>query len=123
MGIDIYARWKNQSVEAKQAQTAAWFSTVAGDRGYLREAYHGEPYATRFLCAEAFATGEARISTAILRGRLPHAIALVEERERKLYGGNEANIEAVKKSYRDFVQLCEEKEQETGEPVQIIAWF
>ena len=30
-------------------------STEAGGTGYLREAYHGTPYATRHLCAEAFA--------------------------------------------------------------------
>ena len=122
-GNRLYAQWKHQSNEARHAQSDAWSSISAGDRGYLREAYHGELYATRYLCAEAFATGAARISSAVLRDRLPRAVALAEERERKLYGGNKASVETVKKSYRDFVQLCHDKELETGEPVQIIASF
>src|ERR1035437_2650811 len=64
MGIDIYAHWIGQTREAKAKQSEAWLSTGLGGAGYLREAYHGEPYATKFLCAEAFETGEARIRAA-----------------------------------------------------------
>ena len=53
MGIDIYARWKGQTEAEEQAQNTG-FSAVHGHVGYLREAYHGEPYATRYLAAEAF---------------------------------------------------------------------
>lgn len=58
MGIDIYARWRGQTDAERQAQEEAWLSTTSGHVGYLREAYHGEPYATRHLCKEAFTHGE-----------------------------------------------------------------
>jgi hypothetical protein len=122
MGIDIYARWRGQSQEEIEAQYCG-FSTVAGNVGYLREAYHGEPYATRHLCAEAFAEGEAAIPAATLRERLPQTLILAEERERRLYGGKEEDIRAVKQSFSDFVSLCEQKERETGVPVRIIASY
>ena len=123
MGIDIYAMWKGQSVEERRQQTSQGFSMVAGNVGYLREAYHGAPYATRFLCSEAFGTGQAQIPASFLRERLPRTLALVEERERKLYQAKHSEIEEVKQSFRDFVSLCERKEQETGEPVLVIASF
>jgi len=123
MGIDIYVRWRGQTDEAKAEQSAAWLSTGAGSAGYLREAYHGEPYATNVLCAEAFETGEARISAAVLKERLPRTLALAEERERKLYTSSDEEVEDAKQSFRDFVALCEEKEKETGEPVLVIASY
>ena len=123
MGIDIYAHWAGQTREAKARQSEAWLSAGMGGAGYLREAYHGEPYATKFLCAEAFETGEARIPAAVLQSRLPHVLDLVEERERKLYQSTDEQIEDVKQSFRKFVALCEEKEKETGEPVLVIASY
>lgn len=53
MGIDIYLEWDGITDEDKKNQMTG-FSTVAGHVGYLREAYHGGPYATRILCREAF---------------------------------------------------------------------
>jgi hypothetical protein len=123
MGIDIYAHWKDQSDAVKARQSEAWLSIDAGGAGYLREAYHGEPYATKHLCAESFETGKARISAAVLRERLPQTLALAEERERKLYKGTDESVEEAKQSFRDFVALCEEKEKETGEPVLVIASY
>jgi len=58
-----------------------------------------------------------------LRERLPHTLALVEERERKIYQSTDEEIEDMKQSYHDFVALCEEKEKETGEPVLVIASY
>ena len=123
MGIDIYARWKGQSEEERDKQASVWLSSEAGANGYLREAYHGEPYATMFLCSEAFSPEGAQIPSGVLRERLPHALALVEERCRKLYHASEAEIEGVKQSFRGFVSLCERKEKETGEPVLVTASF
>jgi hypothetical protein len=123
MGIDIYAHWRDQSAEDKAKQSEAWLTIGAGGAGYLREAYHGEPYATKYLCAEAFETGNAHISAAVMRERLPHTLALVEERERKIYQAPEDVIEEAKQNFRDFVALCEEKEKETGEPVLVIASY
>lgn len=47
-------------------------SIVAGDVGYLREAYHGGPYATKILVREAFDAEncKAEIPAAVLRERL-----------------------------------------------------
>jgi hypothetical protein len=123
MGIDIYAQWKGQTGDERLKQASVWRSAWDGNCGYLREAYHGEPYVTEFLCAEAFETGEAQIPASLLRERLPQALVLVEERERKLYKSSDADIEPVKQSYRDFVALCERKESETGEPVLIVASY
>ncbi|HXT13094.1 MAG TPA: hypothetical protein VN873_16160 [Candidatus Angelobacter sp.] len=85
MGIDIYAMWKGQSVGERRQQTSQWLSAMAGNEGYLREAYHGGPYATMFLCAEAFRTGSAQIPASVLHERLPHALVLAEERVEALH--------------------------------------
>lgn len=123
MGIDIYAEWRDKSQYERRAQSEAWLSTTDGDIGYLREAYHGEPYATRYFCPEAFESGEARIPAATLRERLPETLRLAEIRERTIYHSTNPEIEAVKESYRAFVTLCEAKEKETGESVLIIASY
>ncbi len=56
--------------------------------GYLREAYHGGPYVTRFLVKEAFEAdnAEAKISAKLLRQRLPIAVLLSLYREHVVYG-------------------------------------
>jgi len=123
MGIDIYARWHGQTRDEIQAQAEALFTIDAGGIGYLREAYHGAPYATKYLCAEAFKEGEAQIRAAVLRERLPHTLDLAERRERALYNADAKAVEEVKQSFRDFVSLCERKEKETGEPARIIASY
>ncbi len=71
MGIDIYLEWDGMEEEEKNAQ-ATGFSTTSGDVGYLREAYHGGPYATRILVREAFEAEDCRaqIPAEIMRERL-----------------------------------------------------
>ncbi len=125
MGIDIYAKWQGQTESERTAQATDWLAVERGEIGYLREAYHGEPYATRHLCAEAFASekAEAYIPVETLRERLAKTLELVEERERTIYQSDAAEIERVKQSFRDFVALCERKEQETGAPVRIVASY
>lgn len=73
MGIDIYLEWDGMEEEEKSAQ-ATGFSTTSGDVGYLREAYHGGPYATRILVREAFEAEDCRaqIPAEIMRERLTH---------------------------------------------------
>jgi hypothetical protein len=85
MGIDIYARWKGQTPEEQREHDL--FSLVDGHVGYLREAYHGEPYATVFLCREAFDASDdrAEIPAALLRQRLPQALALTQKRYETIY--------------------------------------
>lgn len=90
MGIDIYARWKGQTRRERKAQVTG-FSTIHGHVGYLREAYHGGPYVTRFLVREAFeaADAEAAIAAADLRTRLPLAVLMALFRHAKVYGDDE----------------------------------
>jgi len=123
MGIDIYAEWQGQTHEEQEEDT--WSSVVHGHTGYLREAYHGEPYATVFLCKEAFEAPEdrAEIPAALLRQRLPQALALTQERYETIYKWDQEGIEEVKKLFTDFVELAERKEKETGRPVTIIASY
>ena len=121
MGIDIYAKWQGQSDEEEQAQITG-FSVVHGHVGYLREAYHGEPYATRYLVSEAFESGgEAKIPARVLRKRLPKTLELVRERQKKIYQSTEEEIADAVTSFINFVELCEGKEKATGEPVTIRA--
>ena len=87
MGINIYLQWRGQTAAETDAQTTG-FSAVAGDVGYLREAYHDGPYVTKYLVAEAFDApeGEAPIPAHTLRERLPAAVLMHLHREHKLYG-------------------------------------
>jgi hypothetical protein len=124
MGINIYAEWDEMSAAEKDAQIAAGFSVEDGDVGYLREAYHGEPYATMALVPEAFTQDHTRIPAATLQKRLPEVLRLAEIREREIYEETDpAKIERVLKSFRDFVALCTQKELETGKPCLIIASY
>ena len=125
MGIDIYARWNGQSAQEIDAQCTG-FSVVHGHVGYLREAYHGEPYATHYLVREAFEAPEhtSAIAAAVLRERLPHTLALVEQRQREVYReADPMETQRVKQSFVDFVELCERQERKTGKPVTIIAGY
>ena len=100
------------------------FDDTAGHVGYLREAYHGEPYATRVLVPEAFEEGEAAIPAALLRERLPAALRAAEQRERTVYGETDPlEIQRVLDSFRNFVELCERKQAESGEPCRITASY
>lgn len=74
MGIDIYLEWDGITEEDKKQQYACGFSITGGKTGYLREAYHGEPYATQILVREAFEADNCRaeISAATMRERLTH---------------------------------------------------
>lgn len=54
--------------------------------GYLREAYHGGPYVTRYLVREAFEQGDVAIPAATLRERLPAAVLMAIYRDHIVYG-------------------------------------
>jgi hypothetical protein len=88
MGIDIYAEWKGMTEAEHDAQRTG-LSVEHGHVGYLREAYHGSPYVTKYLLSEAFesGTGEAAIPARVLRERLPAAVLMSVYREHKVYGG------------------------------------
>ena len=100
MGIDIYMAWNKQTEEEKQAQYTG-YSGEHGHVGYLREAYHGNPYATKYLVQEAFENegGETFIDVKKLRERLPKTLKLHVQREKDVYG------EAVKETDPSAVEL------------------
>lgn len=93
MGIDIYLRWPGQTKAEEEAQYTA-FSVESGHVGYLREAYHGGPYVTKYLVWEAFEseTGEALIPAHVLRERLPAAVLMSLYRGHKVYAENDPAI-------------------------------
>ena len=131
MGIDIYARWRGQSA-AEVEQQYTGFAVDHGHVGYLREAYHGAPYATRALLPEAFAEtlilaypAGVPIEAGKMRARLAAVLDVARERECTIYGHDEHHREtrAVLASIEAFVRLCEEKEAATGEPCRIVASF
>lgn len=68
MGIDLYIDRKTETKDDEIDH----FSTNQGHVGYLREAYHGYPYATRLLAPEAFESPDqrAKIPARKLRARL-----------------------------------------------------
>lgn len=124
MGIDIYMRWNGQTKQEREAQFKG-FDTTIGDAGYLREAYHGGPYATEVLVKECF-EGESctqRIPAATLRARLPETIETVKIRAKKVYDKTLDDSSPQVKSFEAFVSLAEKKESELGEPVEIHASY
>lgn len=113
MGIDVYMEWDGQTEAEKNAQFTG-FSVAHGHVGYLREAFHGEPYVTRVLFPDH---DEGPIPASTLREREEIAIATAIERERKVYGEENPEDSPMVKSIRDFIALAEKKENETGKPV------
>lgn len=82
----VAARERETTPEgAKKAQAAveAAYDAIYAE-GYMREAYHGGPYVTRYLVAEAFDEDKA-IPAAVLRERLPVAVLLAIYREQIVY--------------------------------------
>ena len=125
MGIDIYARWRNQTDGERESQITG-FDVLKGHVGYLREAYHGDPYATRHFVSEAFndESNQAQIEAKTLRDRLPQTLSLIRTRERDLYQErDEYQIWKMQKSFVDFYRLCQRKEKETSEPCTIKASY
>lgn len=112
MGIDIYAKWDKMTEAEKKAQITG-FSIVSGSIGYLREAYHGEPYATRLLVPEAFRAAKwASIPAATLRARLPQVLKAALAREKSIYKNKKATINSKSvQTYAAFVKLIERLEK------------
>jgi hypothetical protein len=127
MGIDIYATWDGMTSAERELPLDYIWSIAAGHLGYLREAYHGGPYVTHFLCQESFAQPDgAAISAATLRQRLPRACQLARERYRNLSQGIEDPHEVERGWLRQLAEqigaplrpeLDEEDLQEEGTPL------
>lgn len=117
MGIDIYMRWDGMTKGDREKQITGFDATV-GDVGYLREAYHGGPYATRYLVEEAFeeGAGDIHIPAKELRKRLPLTKDIVIQRAKKVYEEDLKEDDAVVKAFEDFVKLGEALEEEGRKP-------
>ena len=127
MGIDVYLNWKGKTEKEEEDQVTGW-STEAGSAGYLREAYHGSPYATQILVPEAFEDENAGKNVSIfakeLRANLDEALKTFKERVQKLYPDMPPkDYKKREKSFIHFVELAEKKEKETGEPCTIYASY
>ncbi len=112
MGIDVYLNWDQQTKAEKEAQYTG-FDITKGNVGYLREAYHGGPYATKVLVPEAWAEGsdgDVTLPTATLKKRLPAVIKTVKERAAAIYKEKLSDDDPIVKSFADFVALHERLE-------------
>lgn len=135
MGIDIFMKWDGGPSFDRDGFTGA--------NGYLREAYHGGPYATVRLVPEAFgsreqvaqgfgvtcdfndvardAEGYALIPARVLRARLAQTLLTVAERYRTLYDEVCGEGHPALRAFIEFVELAERIEAERGRPVGIYA--
>ena len=123
MGIDVY----NETAQQKNGgDSGGGFNTLAGDKGYLREAYHGTTFATQYLVKECFDLEHKEeedngvsyrtrvyIPAKVLRARLPKTLELVKERYKTTYKAKDDEIKKAQKSFIDFVVLAEKLEKES----------
>jgi hypothetical protein len=117
MGIDIYVRWDGQTEDEKKAQYTG-FDITAGAVGYLREAYHGNVYATRVLVPEAFEGDcNAAIPAATLRERLPATIGAHIKRMADNYERTIDEHAPSAQTFVAFVDLVEAKERAGLNPI------
>ena len=124
MGIDCYlVNPETNQIHAEEIgqEEAMGFNPFSGHVGYLREAYHGGPYATKVLLPEAWIDEEERdeggaisIEASTLRHRLPKTLEAAAIRNRENYANRDED--AVLKSFKDFVDLAEDLEKKNGKP-------
>lgn len=91
MGIDVYLKWPSMTKAEEKKQITGW-ATDAGDRGYLREAYHGGPYVTKVLMPEGWDDSVKldddhyfELPAAVMRERLPVAVMTAIYRNHVVY--------------------------------------
>ena len=130
MGIDVYLRWDGITKKEERGQITG-FDSTKGHVGYLREAYHGGPYATQYFVKEAFKRTyppvyedvDVKIPAAKLKKRLPKAIKMAIRRLREVYGIVADEKHPDVQSYVNFVKLAEKKEKQKKEPCTVIASY
>jgi len=124
MGIDVYLEWDNQT-EAEGAAQITGFRNDMGRVGYLREAYHGGPYATHVLFTESWEEAEEDglvIPNKVLRSRLPATLAAVILRARKVYDHHLTEESPECMAFRDFIDLHEKLEKAGVHPRIVISY-
>lgn len=139
MGIDILLSW-DAMTEAERAAQLTGFAIDAGHVGYLREAYHGGPYATQVLVPEAFHCAQlgveaaraagfdvdemaaVHIPAATLRGRLEAVCGVVIARAAKVYDDQLTPDSPEVRAFVEFVELAERLQGE-GRCPRVFASF
>lgn len=123
MGIDIYAKWRGQTKDEEEKQMTG-FSVTSGDVGYLREAYHGGPYVTKYLVQEAFEaeSSSANIPGKVLRQRLPGAVMLAMVRNKKVYQDDDPANKEMKDINEALKDVFENQMQDSSHE-EIVAQF
>lgn len=122
MGIDVYLTWKGQTERERKAQFTG-FSVTHGHVGYLREAYHGGPYATAVLISEDWDNQPEdgfAIAAAELKNRLPATVMTAIYRDHVVYGeGDDPSVFNLdnKDSFKELAdsilsRLAEAREQD-----------
>lgn len=124
MGIDVYLRWDDMTAADEEAQYTG-FDIHKGETGYLREAYHGEPYATMVLISEDWENQPKKgfkIKNDVLKARLPDVIKACKERSFKLYKSTEDEQEEDALAFKHFVKLHEKLEKAGMNPRILISY-
>ena len=140
IGIDVFMSWGSGPSFEGNGERA-----FRGANGYLREAYHGGPYATVVLVPEAFgdprrvaqafdvpgfedaavgtdAAGYVSIPASVLRSRLPSALLTVAQRYRTVYDEECGEGHPALREFVEFVELAERMEATLGRVGVLASW-
>lgn len=123
MGIDVYLKWDGMTEEDEENRITGFeVSKRAGASGYLREAYHGEPYATFILFPECFeGNREHKYNTNTLIHRSAQAIIAANKRGETIYKRKEGDPE-MEDAIKEFIKLHGKKEREGLNPKVYVSY-
>lgn len=128
MGIDIYLRWRGQTEVERNSQFTCGYSVTSGHTGYLREAYHGAPYATKYLITEDWneqpddgddVLGFA-IPAATLRERLPLTVFMALAREAIVYAEGDPGRMNTMDYFGEIMRKVRAIMQERHSPTELV---
>jgi|TARA_Y100000401_G_C8321527_1_gene225549 hypothetical protein len=118
MGIDVYVEWDKRTEEETQKQYTG-FSIESGDVGYLREAYHGSPYATHYFVQEAFEDDKydgVAIPSDTLLERVPLAVDIHIQRHKEIYKEDVKREDKSARAFGEFAKLVQDLEKQGKNP-------
>ena len=129
MGIDVYLHKHGESepyIYSQEKEGFMW-GVWNGEHGYLREAYHGGPYATKELLPECWKDGYEGelipIKSSVLKKRLDIVVDTSRERSTILYKEDPEDTDKTAQSFIDFVELASRLEKESGYPCKFYASY
>tara|TARA_R100000005_G_C4937663_1_gene163703 strand:+ start:288 stop:692 length:405 start_codon:yes stop_codon:yes gene_type:complete len=118
MGIDVYVEWDKRTEEEREKQYTG-FSIESGDVGYLREAYHGSPYATHYFVQEAFEDDKydgVAIPSDTLLERVPLAVDIHIQRHKEIYKEDVKREDKSARAFGEFAKLVQDLEKQGKNP-------